>query len=223
MTAKGYLMAITRHGVNRQNLGPLMRCSFEETVDILMEASAHAEMDGLAGISENIMLGQYIPGGSGFFDLYLDEKLLPEAMRIEAVEEDGDFFDQVGGAGMRTDDDVGAATPWMTESTPRYDYSAWSPAHGGGDTPMQGGFSPEPDMAQSPAWSPGPQSPYSPASPGGAKSPYSAASPGYAPSPGYAASPSYSPTSPGYSPTSPSYSPTSPSYSPTSPSYSPTS
>ena len=32
MTAKGHLMAITRHGINRQDLGPLMRCSFEETV-----------------------------------------------------------------------------------------------------------------------------------------------------------------------------------------------
>ena len=32
MTAKGHLMAITRHGVNRQELGPMMRCSFEETV-----------------------------------------------------------------------------------------------------------------------------------------------------------------------------------------------
>lgn len=32
MTAKGHLMAITRHGINRQEVGPLMRCSFEETV-----------------------------------------------------------------------------------------------------------------------------------------------------------------------------------------------
>lgn len=32
MTACGHLMAITRHGVNRQNVGALMRCSFEETV-----------------------------------------------------------------------------------------------------------------------------------------------------------------------------------------------
>ena len=30
-------MAITRHGVNRQDTGPLAKCSFEETVDILME------------------------------------------------------------------------------------------------------------------------------------------------------------------------------------------
>ena len=32
MTARGHLMAVTRHGINRQDIGPLMRCSFEETV-----------------------------------------------------------------------------------------------------------------------------------------------------------------------------------------------
>ena len=32
MTARGHLMAVTRHGINRQEIGPLMRCSFEETV-----------------------------------------------------------------------------------------------------------------------------------------------------------------------------------------------
>ena len=35
MTAKGHLMAITRHGINRQDTGALMRCSFEETVRFL--------------------------------------------------------------------------------------------------------------------------------------------------------------------------------------------
>lgn len=50
MTTKGYLMAISRHGVNRQKIGALMRCSFEETVDILLEASAHAEVDHLRGV-----------------------------------------------------------------------------------------------------------------------------------------------------------------------------
>ena len=47
MTSRGYLMAITRHGINRQNTGPLLRASFEETVDILMEAAAHSECDKL--------------------------------------------------------------------------------------------------------------------------------------------------------------------------------
>lgn len=43
-------MAITRHGINRQEVGALMRCSFEETVDILMEAAAHAEQDPVKGM-----------------------------------------------------------------------------------------------------------------------------------------------------------------------------
>ena len=34
MTAKGHLMAITRHGINRQETGALARCSFEETVSL---------------------------------------------------------------------------------------------------------------------------------------------------------------------------------------------
>ena len=35
MTSKGHLMAITRHGINRQEVGALMRCSFEETVSLV--------------------------------------------------------------------------------------------------------------------------------------------------------------------------------------------
>ena len=55
MCQKGHLMAITRHGVNRQDTGPLSKCSFEETVDILMDAAAHGENDFMDGVSENIM------------------------------------------------------------------------------------------------------------------------------------------------------------------------
>ena len=40
MTQRGTLMAITRHGINRTDTGALMRCSFEETVETLMEAVA---------------------------------------------------------------------------------------------------------------------------------------------------------------------------------------
>merc|ERR1712137_1221749 len=76
MTYRGNLMAITRHGINRTQTGALMRCSFEETVEILLKAAAFAETDNLAGVSENIMLGQLAPLGSGSFDLILDENML---------------------------------------------------------------------------------------------------------------------------------------------------
>ena len=35
MTARGHFMAITRHGINRNENGPLAQASFEETVDIM--------------------------------------------------------------------------------------------------------------------------------------------------------------------------------------------
>lgn len=50
MTYRGYLMAITRHGINRNDTGPMMRCSFEETVDILLDAAVYAETDYLRGV-----------------------------------------------------------------------------------------------------------------------------------------------------------------------------
>ncbi len=39
MTCQGHFMAITRHGINRTEHGPLQQCSFEETVDILFRCT----------------------------------------------------------------------------------------------------------------------------------------------------------------------------------------
>uniref|UniRef100_A0A2R9CMR6 DNA-directed RNA polymerase subunit n=1 Tax=Pan paniscus TaxID=9597 RepID=A0A2R9CMR6_PANPA len=247
MTCRGHLMAITRHGVNRQDTGPLMKCSFEETVDVLMEAAAHGESDPMKGVSENIMLGQLAPAGTGCFDLLLDAEKCKYGMEIPtnipglgAAGPTGMFF---GSAPSPMGGISPAMTPWNQGATPAY--GAWSPSVGriGGlwspalALTYASGFSP----GYSPAWSPtpgspgspGPSSPYIPSpgelSPSVRPAPfswgYTPQSPSYSPtSPSYSpTSPSYSPTSPNYSPTSPSYSPTSPSYSPTSPSYSPTS
>ena len=49
-----------------------MRCSFEETVDVLMDAASHAEVDPMKGISENIIMGQLPRMGTAAFDLLLD-------------------------------------------------------------------------------------------------------------------------------------------------------
>ncbi|RUS82303.1 hypothetical protein EGW08_009935 [Elysia chlorotica] len=252
MTSKGHLMAITRHGINRQETGALARCSFEETVDILMEAASHAESDPMKGVSENIMLGQLAKIGTGSFELLLDAEKCKYGMEIPSNiggpgimggAGTGMFF---GTGGSPTSSMSPQMTPWGgAAGTPGY-ASAWSPGIGSGMTPGGAGFSPSAASeagyspgGYSPGWSPQPGSPGSPSSPyipspHGASSPsYSPASPAYMPSspaiatpqsPSYSpTSPSYSPSSPGYSPTSPRYSPTSPSYSPTSPSYSPTS
>ncbi|TXG59862.1 hypothetical protein EZV62_014435 [Acer yangbiense] len=223
MTYRGHLMAITRHGINRNDTGPMMRCSFEETVDILLDAAVYAESDYLRGVTENIMLGQLAPIGTGDCSLYLNDEMLKNAIELQlpSYMEGLDF-------GMTPARSPISGTPYHDGMmSPNYLLSPnlrLSPISDAQFSPYVGGmaFSPTSSPGYSPS-SPGysPSSPgYSPTSPG-----YSPTSPGYSPtSPGYSpTSPTYSPSSPGYSPTSPAYSPTSPSYSPTSPSYSPTS
>ena len=57
-------MSIDRFGINRGNIGPLAKCSFEETTDQLFKASIFGEVDNLTGVSSNIMLGQLIKSGN---------------------------------------------------------------------------------------------------------------------------------------------------------------
>lgn len=72
MTYKGDIMAITRHGINKSNTGPLMKCSFEETVDVLTDAAVFSEKDNLKGVTENIMVGKMSDVGTGNIELYYD-------------------------------------------------------------------------------------------------------------------------------------------------------
>jgi len=57
MTCRGHLMAITRHGINRQDTGPLMKCSFEETVSLIIGPIYHRSKDGLV---KNLMFN-FVP------------------------------------------------------------------------------------------------------------------------------------------------------------------
>jgi DNA-directed RNA polymerase II subunit RPB1 len=72
MTQRGNLMSIARHGINRIDSGALRKCSFEETVEILLEAAVHSEEDPLTGITENVVMGQLAPMGTGCFNLNVD-------------------------------------------------------------------------------------------------------------------------------------------------------
>lgn len=76
MTQRGTLMSIARHGINRIDSGALRKCSFEETVEILLEAAVHAEDDQLSGITENIVMGQLAPMGTGSFGLTVDTDMI---------------------------------------------------------------------------------------------------------------------------------------------------
>jgi hypothetical protein len=65
MCLRGYLMPMSRHGINRVDTGVLMRISFEESVEMLMNAAVFNEVDHLKGITENIIVGARAPMGTG--------------------------------------------------------------------------------------------------------------------------------------------------------------
>jgi len=73
MTSKGMLIPIDRHGVKKNDIGPLSRATFEETVDQLMKAAAFGEEDTMRGVSANIMMGQLAPCGTGVSEVMFDE------------------------------------------------------------------------------------------------------------------------------------------------------
>jgi len=87
MTNKGYMTAINRQGVNRGDVGPLAKSTFEDTTDQFIKAGIFGEKDKLNGVSSNIMMGQIIKAGTGITDILLDEeKLNRELTRLNYVQ-----------------------------------------------------------------------------------------------------------------------------------------
>ena len=83
MTCKGYLLSVDRHGINRSDIGPLAKCSFEETADILIKAGVFGETDRINGVSANIMLGQIANCGTGDTKVLMDLDIIKNMNSID--------------------------------------------------------------------------------------------------------------------------------------------
>ena len=148
MTQRGLLTAITRHGINRVELGPLRKCSFEETVEILLEAGLFSETDFLTGITENIMVGQLAPFGTGCFDLLLD---INKVLNAKTNEENKIYLeDEMNMGTPMIGNNSPPQTPFISTPNPfliKYtNYSSMTPS----DMRPSPNFTPMPDGARSP-------------------------------------------------------------------------
>ena len=76
MCLYGKVMAITRHGINRMDTGPLVKASFEETKYVLQDAARFAERDPMQGATAAIMVGSIPRMGTGSMDVIIDEEFL---------------------------------------------------------------------------------------------------------------------------------------------------
>lgn len=74
MTYSGVVKSIGRHGLSGEKVGVLGRAAFEETVKHLVNASAVGEEEKLIGVTENIIVGQTVPVGTGKIKLVFKGK-----------------------------------------------------------------------------------------------------------------------------------------------------
>lgn len=101
MTQHGGLRQIGRHGISGEKESVLAKASFEVTVKHLLESAAYGKLDQLRGITENVIIGQIIPVGTGTVELIMmpgraaklaaEEEVVDEEEFDEDFEEDFDF------------------------------------------------------------------------------------------------------------------------------------
>jgi DNA-directed RNA polymerase subunit A" len=69
MTNRGTIESIGRHGISGSKESVLARAAFEVTVNHLLDAAIHGELDDLDGVIENVIVGKPVAIGTGDVDL----------------------------------------------------------------------------------------------------------------------------------------------------------
>ncbi|MDD3263975.1 MAG: DNA-directed RNA polymerase subunit A'' [Candidatus Nanoarchaeia archaeon] len=72
MTYKGLVLGITRNGIVTRKDSVLLKASFETPIVHLLEAAKTGNSDKIDNISNNIMINQFVPVGTGSVELYYD-------------------------------------------------------------------------------------------------------------------------------------------------------
>lgn len=85
MCRSGKLVPLNRHGINRADTSPLMRASFEETIDVLCDAAVYAETENAKGVTTSIMTGQLSEFGSGVVDALFHESCVSDSHKVSSL------------------------------------------------------------------------------------------------------------------------------------------
>jgi DNA-directed RNA polymerase II subunit RPB1 len=79
MTHSGTLSSVNRYGIDRTQVGPIAKASFEQPVENFLISATKAEIDDLRGVSASVTCGRLGGLGTGMMELILDtSKLIPQ-------------------------------------------------------------------------------------------------------------------------------------------------
>lgn len=83
MTSNHNMVAIFRSGILNDNVGPIGKSTFEVHTEVLLDASRHASVDYMRGVSASVMMGQIGNYGTGIFQVILDTDAMKDIDDIE--------------------------------------------------------------------------------------------------------------------------------------------
>lgn len=83
MTWTGHIRQVGRMGIAGEKPSVLAKATFETTVQKLVESAVTGEEDSLAGVTENIIIGQLPPVGTGIVKVYMKLPLLESSEKGE--------------------------------------------------------------------------------------------------------------------------------------------
>lgn len=72
MTESGQIKPVSRTGITLGKTSVLAKAAFEVTVNHLLAAAQSAETDNLEGVTESVIVGNYIPMGTGVVELLVN-------------------------------------------------------------------------------------------------------------------------------------------------------
>ena len=75
MCMDGDVKPVGRHGLSGDKASILARAAFEETLKHLIAAAVKADEDKLVGVTENVIIGQIVPIGTGVVKLTMKHSL----------------------------------------------------------------------------------------------------------------------------------------------------
>ena len=90
MTANHNMVAIFRSGILNDNVGPISKSTFEVHTEVLLDASRHASLDYMRGVSASVMMGQTGNYGTGMFQVVLDTDAIKDIDDIEVSKNKGE-------------------------------------------------------------------------------------------------------------------------------------
>jgi DNA-directed RNA polymerase beta' subunit len=74
--------------MRNNEVGPLSKATFEESVDILISAAMRTEVENNAGVSAAVISGNQPKVGTGFMGLMIDYKKLMQSRKVSETKDE---------------------------------------------------------------------------------------------------------------------------------------